>query len=320
MSPSASVHVAVGVIRNAKGEVLIALRSPQSHQGGLWEFPGGKLEAGENAFGALGRELKEELGLQLQSAHPLIKITHQYPDRSVLLDVWSVSHFEGVPSGREGQPVKWVPISALHKENFPPANAPIINTLQLPGEIAITRTAKSRNELMAILGALIKKGLPAIQLRQKQLSAAEYADWFHAATRLCQRHQVLLFANASPELSGELNAVAVHLTSRILMQQNQCPVADGVLLSAACHNAEQLAHAEALGVHLAMLSPVSTTAKVHDTGQVLGWDGFQALSDQVSLPVYALGGLRRNELGLARRFGAHGIAGIRAFDSAAVGD
>ena len=101
-------HVVAAVIVNGSQEVLLAKRPLDRHQGGLWEFPGGKVERGEDVRAALMRELNEELGIIIQDARPLIKIRHAYPDKAVLLDVWRVTAFAGEPHGREGQPIEWV--------------------------------------------------------------------------------------------------------------------------------------------------------------------------------------------------------------------
>ena len=93
------VHVAAAVIRGADGRVLIAKRPQDKHQGGLWEFPGGKVEEGEAVERALARELEEELGIRVEAARPLIQVQHDYPDKQVLLDVWEVSSFTGEPHG-----------------------------------------------------------------------------------------------------------------------------------------------------------------------------------------------------------------------------
>lgn len=123
------IHVAVGVIVNARGEILIALRPEHSHQGGLWEFPGGKVEAGETVQQALQRELREELGLEIESLRDCVEIRHDYPDKSVLLDVWWVDRFSGKPLGREGQPIRWVAAHQLREYAFPAANQPIIDAV-----------------------------------------------------------------------------------------------------------------------------------------------------------------------------------------------
>lgn len=123
------VHVAVAVISNSNGDILISKRPGHVHQGGLWEFPGGKLEPGESLESALKRELLEELGIELNTCQPLVEIQHDYPDKSVLLDVWSVSDFSGVPYGREQQPIRWVAPEALGQYDFPEANQPIIQAI-----------------------------------------------------------------------------------------------------------------------------------------------------------------------------------------------
>ncbi len=127
---SSPVHVAVAVIVNTKQEVLLALRHVHQHQGGLWEFPGGKVDADETVYDALLREINEELGIIITSAQPLLKVTHEYNDKSVLLDVWQVDKFEGSPKGQEGQKLRWGLISALNAVDFPAANMPIITALQ----------------------------------------------------------------------------------------------------------------------------------------------------------------------------------------------
>lgn len=125
-----SVHVAVGVIVADDGQILIALRAEQRHQGGLWEFPGGKVEAGETVQQALDRELSEELGIAVIAASPLIVIEHDYADKSVCLDVWWVDKFNGIAEGKEGQPIKWVSKQALSDYAFPQANHAIVAAIQ----------------------------------------------------------------------------------------------------------------------------------------------------------------------------------------------
>ncbi|WP_373083932.1 8-oxo-dGTP diphosphatase MutT [Zhongshania sp.] len=126
------VHVAVGVVFNPLGDILIARRANDAHQGGLWEFPGGKVEAGEGVCDALARELHEELGIhiELASCRSLIEINHDYGDKRVCLDVWLVSRFSGEAIGREGQPLRWVSPQALSDYVFPAANVAIVEAIQ----------------------------------------------------------------------------------------------------------------------------------------------------------------------------------------------
>jgi 8-oxo-dGTP diphosphatase len=121
--------VVAAVILDAHQHCLLALRPPHKHQGGLWEFPGGKVEPGETPLEALRRELREELALEVQRAEPLLVTTHNYPDKCVTLDVWVVREFCGEPRGMEGQQLRWYALEELQTLAFPAANYPIVRVL-----------------------------------------------------------------------------------------------------------------------------------------------------------------------------------------------
>ena len=122
------IHVAVGLVLD-NDRVFVAQRDQNAHQGGLWEFPGGKVDAGETVEAALSRELNEELGIFVDYAEPVMQIKHDYTDKIVLLDVWQIARYRGEPSGCEGQPVKWLAINELLAEQFPVANQAIVDWL-----------------------------------------------------------------------------------------------------------------------------------------------------------------------------------------------
>lgn len=124
------LHVAVGVILDEFHNILITRRAPDAHQGGLWEFPGGKVEAGESLALALARELREELGISIGRTSGLLEIRHDYGDKSVLLDVHVVWEFSGEARGLEQQPLAWVAPGELADYAFPAANAPIVEAVQ----------------------------------------------------------------------------------------------------------------------------------------------------------------------------------------------
>lgn len=124
------LRVVVGVIVDPNGQILIAKRSKDAHQGGLWEFPGGKIEPNETATEALIRELEEEIGIQPIDYRSWMTINHQYSDKSVSLDIWRVDKFKGTVCGQEGQPICWVGPDQLDQYTFPEANQPIINKLK----------------------------------------------------------------------------------------------------------------------------------------------------------------------------------------------
>ena len=124
------VLVAAAAILNAKSELLISKRPDDKHQGGLWEFPGGKAESGEEILTGLDRELHEELGINILAATPLVYVSHDYSDKSVELDVWVVTEFTGIPEGREGQEVRWIAPIDIDSYAFPAANLPIIEAFK----------------------------------------------------------------------------------------------------------------------------------------------------------------------------------------------
>lgn len=123
------MHVAVGIIRKQSGEILIAQRPLDKYKGGLWEFPGGKVEKDENVFQALQRELKEEIGIKVVTAEPWLQFEYDYKDRIVLLDTWQVIEFLGEPRGIEGQQVRWVLPQELSQFEFPAGNFFILEKL-----------------------------------------------------------------------------------------------------------------------------------------------------------------------------------------------
>ncbi|BBN80362.1 7,8-dihydro-8-oxoguanine-triphosphatase [Pseudoalteromonas sp. A25] len=123
------VHVAVGVIiKNNK--VFVTKRGEHQHQGGLWEFPGGKVEQGETVTDALKRELQEEINILTHKSQPFMVIEHDYIDKQVCLDIHLVMEFSGEPKGLEGQQCDWVALEKLHELAFPAANLEIVAKLQ----------------------------------------------------------------------------------------------------------------------------------------------------------------------------------------------
>lgn len=129
MSSAKVVHVAVGVILRG-AQVLLALRSSKQHQGGKWEFPGGKVEQGETVEQALQRELAEEVAIDVTASTAFMQLEYAYPEKTVLLDIYLVTGFDGEPEGREGQPLRWVGIAGLGDIEFPDANQPIVERIQ----------------------------------------------------------------------------------------------------------------------------------------------------------------------------------------------
>ncbi|GLP97489.1 8-oxo-dGTP diphosphatase MutT [Paraferrimonas sedimenticola] len=124
------IEVAVAVIVNQHGQVLIAKRPEHLHQGGKWEYPGGKIETGESVHQAMVREIREELALELGESEELITLDYEYSDKHVRLCVRWTEHFEGEARGMEGQEVRWVDWQSLEDYRFPDANLPILTAIE----------------------------------------------------------------------------------------------------------------------------------------------------------------------------------------------
>ena len=307
------IHVMAGVITNPSGQILIAKRPDSAHQGGLWEFPGGKLEACEERLAGLRRELKEELGISVVEANPLIDIRHDYSDKSIRLDVWKVTLFSGEAHGAEGQTVRWVEPHELAGFDFPGANQPILNAARLPDHYLITPDTDELS-LFAGLERAKAKGIRLVQLRQTQLDDSEYQV---LAAKVVERFggdfQWLFKDDTPPPWRNS----GWHLTSgqlRNLWQANKKEPSKHANwpLAASCHNAEELRMAMELGVDFVTLSPVSAT-RSHPDSDTLGWDSAQNLIRTATVPVYLLGGMAPEQLKQAQACGAQGLAGISAF-------
>ncbi|EBA01219.1 Nudix family hydrolase [Marinobacter sp. ELB17] len=309
------MHVAVGVIIR-DGRVLIARRLEHAHQGGLLEFPGGKVEPGETVQQALVREIAEETGLKLieSALQPVIGVRHDYGDKRVFLDVWSTDAAAGEAHGREGQPIQWLLPQDLRDADFPAANRPIIRALQLPSQLALTGcdVADGESGLKRLQTALQVSQPPLIVLRAPDLAeqAIAYNRLAQSALALCQSNGSELMLHGVPELiDRHPQAAGVHLPWRHASQCQQRPVAECYKLGVSCHNAEQLAHAASMGADYAILGHVLDTPS-HPNEAPLGWYAFSQLVSAARLPVYGIGGLSPADLPKARQCGAQGIAGI----------
>lgn len=304
------LQVAAGVIKNQRGQILIALRDASLHQGGLWEFPGGKLGPGESAEQALFRELKEELDITAHAATPLIIVRHSYPDRHVQLNVFLVDNFSGLAKGCQGQPLKWVAPDELLNFSFPAANQPIVTAARLPRCYGILDDADP-SLLIDNLHKLLANGIKLIQARLKNLPADAVDAFIRQAYPLCQQQQAVLLVNSAVADADKLNVDGMHLTAAHLMALTERP-ANMPWLSASCHTLEELHHAQNIGVDFVVLAPVLPTA-THPGSATLGWEKFEKLVAQINIPVYALGGMAAEDLTAACQAGGQGIAGIRAF-------
>ena len=323
MSIDQPLQVAVGVLQNSQGQVLVTLRHKHQHQGGLWEFPGGKIHVSETVAQALRREFQEELNVEILGSSPLIKIRHDYADLSVQLHVDRIERYLGEPVGMEGQALRWVAPEDLTTLQFPAANIPIITAVQLPDYYAILDSETCLlgldsdkigldlvAELLRVLQSFLEQDIKLIQGRLKNLDALLIQNFMQQALPLCEQSCAILLLNSAVPGAWD-HPSCVHLTSSDLMRLKHRP--DGVRwLAASCHDLVQLEHAQTLGVDFVVLAPILPTLS-HPDVPAIGWDAFSKLLDRVNIPVYALGGMQKNDLNQAKQAGAQGIAGIRLF-------
>lgn len=301
---TAVVQVAAAVIERADGSFLLAQRPAGKVYAGWWEFPGGKIEAGEAAERALARELHEELGIDVLRAYPWITRVHIYEHATVMLHFFRVVEWSGEPKSGEGQVLAWQRLDAPIAEPMLPANAPVLASLALPLEYAITDAQTlGTAEQLARVEARMKGGLRLIQVRDKD--HWERARLIYVVTSMARQYGAKVLVNGGPSVDG------IHFSTEQLMTLRARPKGGpgGTLMAASCHSAQELGHAMAIGLDFVVLGPVKATPS-HPGTALLGWHGFRSIAEGASIPVYAIGGLRPADLDDARRAGAHGLAMI----------
>lgn len=304
-----TVHVVAGLLIDGD-RVCVTRRRAGVHQGGKWEFPGGKLEADEDPLSGLRRELHEELGIELEQAYPFVTLRHRYPELEVRLDVWRVVRYRGTPHGRERQEVRWMAPERLDPRDFPEADRPVLRRLQLPPLYLLSDVRRFGPEGFAHrLERALKAGARLIQLREPYMERRAYGAYARRLARLCRRYSARLLINADPAWLPDCGADGVHLNSRRLLELSDRPIGQEHLLAASCHDAAELEQAQRLALDFVVLGPVKATAS-HPHGAVLGWQRFAALSRPLALPMYAIGGMIADDLPDARAAGAHGLAMI----------
>jgi 8-oxo-dGTP diphosphatase len=300
------VRVAAAVIVRGDGQFLLAQRPAGKVYAGYWEFPGGKLEAGETAYAALVRELHEELGLRVTRAYPWLTRHYVYPHAKVELNFFRVLAWQGEPHPHEGQSFSWQRAQAPTVTPLLPANAPILRALQLPDTYAITMAAELGLEaFLQRAEHALRDGLRLIQLREKDWSSKERLRLAAALKELAQAHGAKILLNGTVDEARALQLDGVHWTSMRLCDARARP--SDMLCAASCHDRHELAQAARLDLDFVVLGPIAATP-THAHAAPMGWHKFAELIGGYELPVYALGGLGRGDLPRALAAGAHGIA------------
>ena len=314
MKNNAHIHVAVALIIKNQ-QVLISLRPSHVHQGGLWEFPGGKLEKNETAEQALYREIKEELAIDIISAKTFMKIQHDYSDKSVLLDILKVDDFTGEPQGAEGQEIKWQPLSDLKIEDFPQANRAIVHRLICRDQYLITGEFSSFDEFQIKLSNSLQQSNKLVQLRCKSKeSSADFQQLTQQASIICQQYQATLLLNTSLHIFQLLSEYVqgLHLSSSRLFDFNERPINMDKILSVSCHSKAEVKQAQKLQADIILISPIKET-RSHPGVKGIGWPAFKELANGFTGVVYALGGMTKKDIKIAQSFSAQGIAAISEF-------
>jgi 8-oxo-dGTP diphosphatase len=300
------LRVAAAVLVRDDGKVLLAQRLPGTPYPGYWEFPGGKLEAGESARDALVRELDEELGITLTRAVPWLVQRYLYPHAHVELSFFRVFGWSGEPRGRDGQAIAWQTPGAFDVAPLLPANAVVLRSLELPPVYAISMAEDLGVGLfLARAKSAIDGGLKLIQLREKSFTEEKLTQFAKQLLALGQSSGARILLNGEADVACRLGCAGVHWTSARLLAAQRRPTE--MLCAASCHAEAELAHAVEIGVDFVVLGPVLSTPS-HATVPPLGWKRFEELAQGMPLPVYALGGLVRADLEQAMLHGAHGVA------------
>jgi 8-oxo-dGTP diphosphatase len=321
--------VVAGVLEDAAGRVLIAQRPAGRSLAGSWEFPGGKVAHGEDRLSGLARELEEELGIGVrrETARPLIRYLHRYPELEIDLDAWRVLAWDGEPRGLEQQALAWRAPETLLDIGLLPADAPIVTAIRLPPVCAVTPPAATAGEaafLDALEGVALAGQAGLICLRRPDLDARALLELAAGAACRVEGTGVRLLLHGDPAVLGpalaapppalaarfQATVAGLHVPGRYLGALGARPVPATCWFGVSCHDAGQLEAARALHADYAFLGPVQATAS-HPGEPGIGWAAFASLVADLPLPVYAIGGLGHGDLEAAWAAGAQGIAAIR---------
>ena len=311
MSHLPVIEVVVAVITRSDGSFLLARRPEGKPYAGYWEFPGGKVEPGESRLHALNRELMEELGIHIELAYPWITRVFTYAHATMRLYFYKLVKWHGELRAYENQELFWQFASEIRIAPMLPANVPVLRALNLPSVYIITNAAELGVQVsLTQIESSFQQGSRLVQVREQLMIKDELRVFAHEVVGLAHRHGAQVLVNNDVELYREIGMDGVHFSSAQLMGLSSRPNTN--LCGASCHNTEELFHAEQLGMDFVVLGPVLPTLS-HPGTAPMGWRKFAALIHDFSLPVYALGGLRLEDLTTAWEHGGHGIAMMRGW-------
>lgn len=303
------VEVVAAVIERPDGSFLLAQRPAGKVYAGWWEFPGGKVEAGEPLAAALARELHEELGIDVDAAYPWITRTHDYEHAQVRLNFFRVTSWRGQPQSREGQEFAWQRLPDLTVDPILPANGPILRALGMPLVMGITHATEVGIEtFLSRFDRALAAGLRLVQVREPAMTEAERLAFARTIVDRARTAGCRVVVNGTEDFAQSSTADGLHLSAARLMASSERPRIG--LFGASCHDEAEIARAVALEADYVVVGPVKPTP-THPGAGGIGWARFGELTAGLPMPVYAIGGLNVDDLPAARRAGAHGIAAIR---------
>lgn len=303
------IEVAAGVLVRDDGCFLLGQRAEGTFYPGYWEFPGGKVEAGESPATALTRELQEELGIRVTGLRPWLVREHDYEHACVRLHFFEVHAWEGALCNHVHAALAWQRSDALEVGPMLPANGPIMKALRLPRLMAITDAARMGVEAqLAAVDKALDDGCRLFQIREPELPEGALA---RLGGELLQRVRVcggLVVANSAVWASLQAAVDGIHYKADGFMALNERP--HHVWVGASCHARHELERAAALGLDYVVVGPVKPTES-HPGQAGIGWARFAELVSGLPMPVFAIGGLSMHDMEAARAAGAHGIAAIQ---------
>ena len=307
-----SIAVVVGIIRNKDGAVLVSKRSQGSHLPGFWEFPGGKVEKGEEKISALQRELKEELDINVKELCPLIEVSYPYSAEEIRISAFEVFRWTGRPAGKEGQIIEWVKVNAVRSLRLPRANVPIVAAMELPSVAMITGPyTGDKTGFLRKTEECLRAGVSLIQFRP-QTSADDIVPLGKELVALSNHYGARVFVNSDVEIFNRIAAHGFHVTARKLLSNSTTAIPQNTPLSCSCHNPTEIRKAEELGAEFIYLGSLATTSS-HPGRMGLGWTVAGQWVKASNIPVFALGGMVPSDIIRARHRGFQGVAMLSGF-------
>jgi 8-oxo-dGTP diphosphatase len=333
------IQVVAAVLIRTDGRVLLAKRAAEKIDGGLWEFPGGKVELFESPADALERELREELGISLGATESLMSVLARESGAGIDLHVFTSRSWTGNPVPLEHSELTWVQPNRLRRFAMPGADKPVQKRISLPPRYAISPDFSADfllERLLNWMSIAASRDAGWVLLRCQALTTHHDRDQIFSkisdAADECGIDILvsgLSMLRASTDVGGvQIKSTELHdLSSRFpganaakkfrhwLLEQNGSSAFQNraeFILAASCHNQEELQMAAHLGCDFVTVSPVCETLS-HPHTPFLGWPNFKVLAHNTQLPVYALGGMQESDLDIALKCGAAGIAGISLF-------